>query len=248
MILKKGVLILLVMTNFLQLASAQLYVDERGNASVGVEESPDARMYIENMEETTTLKLTTNITSNQDVYGIYNEVIASGSGITTGIHSEVVGEPSATKIGIYSRVLGGEGLAGLFWGDVFITGEIVRGGLTSSETSRQITDALNLVQGLSPKHQIGVNGKGHYGFVAEEVEHILPSLVKTTMNPSTASNTNLSGKMLTSNNNTDAEEETINKAINYDELIPILTQAIKEQQELIEQLTQRIQKMEEKVE
>ena len=249
--MQKRILLTLVVVHFLIAASAQLYVNEQGNVyineeeieAVGVEESPEARMYINNMLEATTLHLVTNVTATEDVHGIYNDVIASGTSPTYGIYSNVAGQSGGSKIGIYSRVPLGDGVAGFFEGDIFVTGRILEagGGINPSSKTAPINNALNLVQGLQPKQTLE-NSNKNYGFITEEVASILPSLVKTNNLPDLSTKNSLQAKNSSAYNNTNTDR----KSINYDELVPILTQAIKEQQELIEQLTQRIKKLEEK--
>lgn len=64
------------------------------------------------------------------------------------------------------------------------------------------------------------NNKKRYGFIAQEVEKVLPELVE----------------FIDSNKKL--------KGVNYDKVTPILVEAIKQQQQLIEELTQRIKKLE----
>lgn len=81
----------------------------------------------------------------------------------------------------------------------------------------------------------------HYGLIAQEVELVLPSLVKN--------NTHLYMEMSSGSNgpNTTIEEEvpkTMNyKTMNYTELIPVLIKAVQEQQEEIEKLRTEIEKL-----
>ncbi|MBN1186453.1 MAG: tail fiber domain-containing protein, partial [Bacteroidales bacterium] len=66
----------------------------------------------------------------------------------------------------------------------------------------------------------------HYGFTAQELEEVFPELVSTEAHPP----------------EDEKGEPLIYKSINYIEMIPILTQAIQEQQEEIEDLKKELGK------
>ena len=63
-------------------------------------------------------------------------------------------------------------------------------------------------------------GGTQFGFIAQEFENIFPEVVKT--------------------------ETDGYKSINYSEMIPVLLEAVKEQQKIIEDLTKRIEALERK--
>jgi hypothetical protein len=65
----------------------------------------------------------------------------------------------------------------------------------------------------------------HYGFIAQELEIVLPSVVSNNVHITP-----------------DAPEKAVEfKSVNYTELIPILTQAIQEQQAQIELLKKEVE-------
>ncbi len=69
-----------------------------------------------------------------------------------------------------------------------------------------------------------------YGFIAQELEEVIPDLVEKGTHP-----------------NTNREENDIElKAINYTGMIPVLTKAIQEQQALIEQLQKQVDELKKK--
>ena len=82
---------------------------------------------------------------------------------------------------------------------------------------------------LNPRHQVG--------FIAQEIEQIIPEAVTEKM----LTTTNLSRR----DGGEDIEEMKI-KVVNVDAVIPVLVEAIKEQQKLIEDLQKRIIQLEEK--
>lgn len=71
----------------------------------------------------------------------------------------------------------------------------------------------------------------HYGFIAQELEQVLPGLVQQNVH--------------TSPENPDHKIEY--KSVNYTEMIPVLTKAIQEQQNLIEELRKRNEALENRV-
>jgi hypothetical protein len=71
----------------------------------------------------------------------------------------------------------------------------------------------------------------HYGFTAQGVQKVLPELVTE----QTISNTNPENKA--------DETSTTYLSVNYIEIIPILTKAIQEQQEMIKELQTEILKL-----
>jgi hypothetical protein len=75
----------------------------------------------------------------------------------------------------------------------------------------------------------------HYGLIAQELEKVFPELVIDAVHPSAKENRGERG-----------EEEIHYKGVKYMELVPILIQAVKEQQEMINQLTKRIEDLERK--
>jgi hypothetical protein len=75
----------------------------------------------------------------------------------------------------------------------------------------------------------------HYGLIAQELENIFPELVSENVHPSLEESKGEAGG-----------EEIHYKGVSYMELVPILVQAVKEQQELINQLTKRIEELERK--
>ena len=113
-----------------------------------------------------------------------------------------------------------------------------------------ITDALSAIDLLEPVSyyydtetypQIGLDeNRKSFGFIAQDLELIFPEMVKD--------------KLLVLNSNRERKAEIseerktdVFKTVNYTLLIPILTQAIKEQQEIIEDQNTRILTLEERL-
>lgn len=102
-----------------------------------------------------------------------------------------------------------------------------------------ISNALSLINELNPsKYNYDLTNFKSYGlpegtqlgFIAQEVEKVIPELVKET-------------KQAVDVTKPDGESITV-KMVNYIGLIPVLTKAIQEQQEIIEKQNERINKLE----
>jgi len=143
--------------------------------------------------------------------------------------------------GLYS------GWAGYFNADVYTAGSYYASDRRLKRDINPIENALDIIDKIEPVSYyfdtekyptIGFDeDRLSYGFIAQDLEVILPTLVKEkglTIYPE--------GPMTT-----DMSEETetkLFKLVNYTLMVPILTQAIKEQQVIIEDLEQRIIDME----
>jgi hypothetical protein len=201
-------------------------------------------------------------------YGIYNYLYNPSGGSCSigdrwGIYNYVVPANTAGTIGIYSSTSGAGNYAGYFDGNVRIVGTLT---VVSDESKKQnITDldnALDLVQKLNGHTYTFKNDPNmnlpegqQYGFLAQEVESVLPALVNTGENPNhpqvlptdeQAPKTAKKGAEPKPHNQADLGSETI-KSVNYIAVIPILVEAIKEQQAIIEQQQQQLQALQEKV-
>lgn len=137
----------------------------------------------------------------------------------------------------------GAGWGGLFTNDLGYTGFF---GAASDESLKKniqpIQKALDIVHNLNPvtynfdlekNPGMGLNTEMEYGFIAQEVQTILPEIVRE--------------KNLPTNINTEIKSNEAQKAelgkfvvMDYTRIIPILTQAIKEQQDIIKEQNERI--------
>lgn len=87
--------------------------------------------------------------------------------------------------------------------------------LNSNEDNRMVSEA-DQKELLMMQSQAEMSRKDHYGFIAQDVKEILPSIVEY-------------------------DEETGLHSMNYSAIIPILVEAVKEQQKQIEELKQLIE-------
>ena len=154
--------------------------------------------------------------------GIYAAATMSGAGIRYGIYASGNG--------------GSTNYAGYFSGNVTVTGtfsnpsdEILKENIDSlravlSELTRLRPISFEYTSDLKYQHMNLSSGR-QFGFIAQEVEKVFPNLVITGSHPSAEE---LAGE--------EGGEPIVYKSINYVALIPVLVEAIKEQQEMIEQL------------
>lgn len=151
--------------------------------------------------------------------------------------------------GIYS------GWAGYFNLDVYCGGTYMGSDIRLKRDINSLTGALDIISKIEPVSyyynsqkypQMGLDGSRlAYGFVAQDLEKVLPSLVKDknlVTNSTRIRTAGISDKL---------ETESF-KVVNYTGMIPILVEAIKEQQKIIEEqkaenieLESRISKLEE---
>ena len=197
--------------------------------------------------------------SNGRGMGMWTICDATGGGVSTGIQANAAGagtfnigmlgsaesastSTSGTNYGVYAVAdSGNTNYAAYFVGDVTYTGTLSKASDAKLKYNvNDLTNATDIIKGLNAKtylyKQDGEAGflnlptTKQYGFIAQEVETVLPTLVRDQV------------QMKSTDPDVDGQIEY--KAVNYVSLIPVLTQAIKEQQEMIEELQKRIEELE----
>jgi hypothetical protein len=141
----------------------------------------------------------------------------------------------------------GAGWAGLFINDLGYTGFF---GAASDETLKKniepIHKALDIVKELNPvtydfdlekNPGMGLNTEMEYGFIAQEVKEVLPEIVREKNLPTKAN------QEVAPNEEQNLEIEKF-VVMDYTRIIPILTKAVQEQQEIIEDQNTRIEALE----
>jgi hypothetical protein len=107
---------------------------------------------------------------------------------------------------------------------------------------KDVHQALELVMQLRSKsfefrkdefESIKLAEDSHYGFIAQEVEEILPELI---------------GRVNIPNSNDKNGEMLELKTLNYIEMIPLLTRAIQEQQKMIDEQAELILQLKDQME
>lgn len=187
---------------------------------------------------------TSSGTSDATIYG-------SNSGYGEGVYGAgsnaagVLGY-SSSSIGVYGKsgsyygiyALGGGGAYSAYInGDIYATGSYVGSDKTLKQNIHDFSKAMDIIDQLNPKlYQYRQDGNykfmnlpqnEHYGLIAQDVEKILPGLVRETKFETKLANPNADPK----------SSETIDfKALNYTEFIPIIIKGMQEQQQTIKLL------------
>ena len=186
------------------------------------------------------------VTRNQAVYAL-----ASGSGGTTNYGLRADASGAATNYGVWSEAWGsGTKWAGWFQGDLMITGNgwvNVSNVITSDENLKtnieDVENALATILQLNPKtYEFNTTQYPHMhlaegpqiGLLAQEVEQVVPEVVASTTFP-----------IQYDHEGNQVSEALPIKGIRYEELIPLLIGAIKEQEVVLEEQSERLDDLEE---
>ena len=188
-----------------------------------------------------------NTISNTAVYGL--SVGNTNTQNVFGLRAFAV--TGVNVYGIYSQATGGVYTwAGWFDGKLHVTGQIssTNGTVITSDAMfkqnvTKLTSASDVLSQLQPKTyhldsvgytQFGFDNKQHMGFVAQEVETVLPDLVSNSVMPAQYDSLG---------NETSAEVEYL--ALNYQEFIPLLVAGYQEQQQTIDDLQNEMKDLKE---
>lgn len=219
-----------------------------------------------------------SVASSKDVFGIYNDVVANGVGGTVyGEYTTIanINNNSQTRIGNDISVLNGTGPsyginvacfgnsqsnAGWFSGDVFVSGSIYSTSDARTKLNvRNIEGALATVRQLTPRAYefrqdlgMGLPDGKNFGFIAQDLEKVLPELVATKQAPVYTSMLPGGSDQITTDAADAATDEVPAsspstqrtyrelKTVNYIALIPILTQALQELADKVDAQTEVI--------
>lgn len=203
---------------------------------------------------------------NGSNYGLYSYIYnsqTSHTGTSYGLYTYVNSNGTGSKYGIYANVpTGTNQYAGYFNGDVTVTGTFTNSSdAYLKENVSEIGNALDMVLQLSGKSYtykqdndaINLPQGTQFGFLAQELEQVMPSLVKEVQNPGETKMKAAEGETSTNKNGETAmvpeEGETQDyKAVNYIGVIPVLVEAIKDQQKLIESQRKQIEAQNRRIE
>jgi Chaperone of endosialidase len=187
--------------------------------------------------------------ANNVVYGEYTSINATNNspGQRYGNYITMTGSGIGIRYGIYSNVLGAANYAGFFNGNLMVTG--VLWNLSDARTKqhvRPIESALGTLQQLQPRRYeyrqdmgLGLPEGPQYGFIAQDLAKVLPELVQDTEAP-----IDMSADPSAAGEKSDgtgmpadpADPKLMKiKAVNYTALIPILTQAVQELADKVDQ-------------
>jgi len=181
-------------------------------------------------------------------YGHISSLLGTGTGNKYGSYNYIDFSAGGSHYGVYSSATKPSGYAGYFLGNVYVSGVFTNpSDVTLKENIAPTSNVLDKIKSLQVKdytfkadlsQKYGFARGQQTGFIAQEMEQIFPNLVKdeilsTPKDPSKiAENTH--------------DERTI-KSINYVGLIPILTKAIQEQQQIINQEKDKVTTLEQEL-
>jgi Chaperone of endosialidase len=185
-------------------------------------------------------------------YGLYNYVYTAASttpGNRYGIWTEVNNSGAGVRYGIYSRSLGIANYAGYFDGNVHVQGNFT---VVSDDKLKinitPVTNALEIILQLDAKNfdfRRDIKGLNlpegpQIGLMASQVERAAPMLVKKMQTPLDTEPSVVSPPAESTSNTipsqSQAEEMYSYNAVNYIGLVPVLIQAVKDQQNMIQKL------------
>lgn len=187
--------------------------------------------------------------------GIGIDAVSSGSSAAGGYAGKFT---SNNYRGIY--VSGGASwYTAYFNGDTYSTGSYLGSDEKLKRNIKDFSNAMDIINSLKPKNYEYRNDgnyakmnlpKGiHYGLIAQDLEQVLPNLVKTetfeTRDAALKKVTTEDGKIIP----VKVENESIDfKAVNYTELIPVMIKAMQEQSKIIESQQIALKEQSEKIE
>jgi len=183
-------------------------------------------------------------TNSSLIHGIYSNALNDGNGYAYGVAGNAYGATTATCFGIYGYANGnGLNYAVYADGNLAYTGNLINASDRKLKSNNQnLSGILPKLMRLQPKsynfktdeykHMNLADGL-HFGVIAQELEKEFPELVIDAVNP---------GEIDEEGN--PKGNEVHYKGVNSIELIPLLLQGMKEQQEIIENLQKRIEKLE----
>ena len=191
--------------------------------------------------------------------GAYAEEGNTTTGDNFGIATKATSTTSGTNYGIYSVASnGGTNYAGFFNGDVTITGTLTNPSDRKLKSNiKHLDNVMPLIRELKPveyDYKKEFSGKSlnlpqnhQYGFIAQEVQTILPELVSNQrINLGKVGGGCIDGDKDKMKNQLDESIEFI--GVNYISIIPILVQGIKEQDAKINELESLIIELQKEVE
>ena len=212
-----------------------LYINDPGvgNLGLGTKSGNTGEGFRMNISSTTNPYAAIRGHTDGNGFGVLAE--ATGS---TGFGAEAY---SSQSYGLWAGTGNTSTYAAYFSGNVFSSGTYVGSDEKLKQNIKDFSGAMDIINGLHPKQYeyrqdenyklMNLPQGVHYGLIAQDVEKLLPNLVKET-------------KFFTSKSNPSKQEELKNmpdiefKALNYTELIPVIIKGMQEQQLAINNLQQ----------
>ena len=175
--------------------------------------------------------------------GVHGDGTGSGTGYAYGVWGTATGGGSG-NYGVYGTGSGSGFYAGYFAGNVYTTGLYLSSDRKLKNNIKPLTNTEKFLL-LEPKEYtyrtneystMNLEEGTQMGFIAQDVEKVLPNLVRTTVQPPKVDE---DGEII--------EEGTTFKAVNYVGLIPLMTATIQEQNETIQKQEEALLALKERV-
>ncbi len=170
--------------------------------------------------------------------GTVDNIGVFGSGVGSGVNGQ-------SAIGIYGTANGsGNNWAGFFAGSAFSTGVFVGSDRKLKSDITPLANALSIIHQLRPSaytykttayQQMNLPEGLQYGLIADEVQQVIPGIIKKAIQPAQYENLN-------DQNGRKLSDRVEFNAVNYTAIIPVLIAAVKEQQLMIEALKMKNEK------
>ncbi len=195
----------------------------------------------------------------EDGHGVYGYETGSGEGVdgyAYGTNGWGVYGYSDQSIGVYGNTGNTSSYAGYFQGNVYTTGTYTSSDATLKQNITDLPTGMSIINQLHPKtYNFRQDGNyktmnlpqgQHYGLIAQDVEKVLPNLVKDSKSylmksvekkaPDPTSTLKNPKPDITQTMMEKSGESISFKALNYTELIPIIIKGMQEQQQTISSL------------
>jgi len=178
-------------------------------------------------------------------YGVLGIASLSGSTDHYGAYFNGAGS-TGWNYGILSSASGTNRWAGWFNGDVYCNGQYQGSDARLKMDVQNLSGSLEKLLKLQPRQylydtaaapSLNLPAQKQYGFVAQELQPVFPELVRETQLPATPGDTTATGEPKADGSQTTME------CVNYVGLVPVLVQAIQEQQQRIAALEAKVEQM-----
>lgn len=228
----------------------KMMIDENGNVGIGTL-NPAFSLDVVSTTNTGTSyagRFNNTSTTSTNRRGVYGYITGTGGGQNLGVYGAATGGSSA-NYGVYGSgsTAGGGTAYGVYCsGNMAYTGTITD--VSDIKFKKNIQDLDKGLEAIIALHPVSYDYKmdeygfmgfeegEQMGFVAQEVQLVIPSLVLDAVHPSAPVEEGGTG------------ESVEYKSLSYIGLIPVLTKAIQEQQDMIEVLNGKLQELETEVE
>ena len=232
------------------LGTTRFLITSNGNVGIGTTApSSDYKLHVVSSGSDRGISTSGLVGLNAVSSGEFGDGVRS---VTSGGSNYGVNAYSADSYGVYGETGNNvESYAGFFRGDVYASGSFIPSDVKLKQNITDAQNATSILNQLKPKNyeykteggfaRMNLPQGPQFGLLSQDVEKILPGLVKKVhLDPAKHSTNN--GAVAASQQ--DSKEGLDFKAVNYTGLIPIMIQAMQEQELKIKALTEKITKLE----